>query len=150
MILAKNKVVNANLTKQFQARSIIKRYVSILAGEVQDNEGLIDLPIAKDTLLFPRLKICHQDGKSAQSHFQVTARLDQPVATKVLFTPLTGRTHQLRIHSQAIGHPILGCDLYGTEVTQKMASRLMLHAFDIIFDHPQSQQRVTLTSPCPF
>jgi tRNA pseudouridine32 synthase/23S rRNA pseudouridine746 synthase len=150
MILAKNKVVNANLTKQFQARSIIKRYVSILAGEVQDNEGLIDLPIAKDTLLFPRLKICHQDGKSAQSHFQVTARLDKPVATKVLFTPLTGRTHQLRIHSQAIGHPILGCDLYGTEVTQKMASRLMLHASDITFDHPHSQQRVTLTSPCPF
>jgi tRNA pseudouridine32 synthase/23S rRNA pseudouridine746 synthase len=150
MILAKNKVVNANLTKQFQARSIIKRYVSILAGEVQHSEGLIDLPIAKDTLLFPRLKICHQDGKSAQSNFQVTARLEQPVATKVLFTPLTGRTHQLRIHSQAIGHPILGCDLYGTEVTQKMASRLMLHAFDIIFDHPQSQQRVTLTSPCPF
>jgi tRNA pseudouridine32 synthase/23S rRNA pseudouridine746 synthase len=150
MILAKNKVVNANLTKQFQARSIIKRYVSILAGEVQDNEGLIDLPIAKDTLLFPRLKICHQDGKSAQSHFQVTARLDQPVATKVLFTPLTGRTHQLRIHSQAIGHPILGCDLYGTEVTQKMAFRLMLHASDITFDHPHSQQRVTLTSPCPF
>lgn len=150
MILAKNKEINANLTKQFQARSIIKRYVSILAGEVQDSEGLIDLPIAKDRLLFPRLKICHQDGKSAQSHFQVTARLDQPVATKVLFTPLTGRTHQLRIHSQAIGHPILGCDLYGTEVTQKMASRLMLHAFDITFDHPQSQQRITLTSSCPF
>jgi tRNA pseudouridine32 synthase/23S rRNA pseudouridine746 synthase len=150
MLLAKNKEMNAHLTKQFQARSVIKRYVSILAGEVVDSEGLIDLPIAKDKLLFPRLKICHQDGKSAQSHFQVTARLDQPVATKVLFTPLTGRTHQLRIHSQAIGHPILGCDLYGTEATQKMAPRLMLHAFDITFDHPHSQQRMILSSPCPF
>lgn len=150
MILAKSKVVNANLTKQFQARTVIKRYVSVLAGAVLDNEGLIDLPIAKDSLLFPRLKICCQDGKSSLSHYKVTARLNKPLATKVLFTPLTGRTHQLRIHSQAIGHPILGCDLYGTEVTQKMAPRLMLHAFDITFHHPQSQQRVTLTSPCPF
>lgn len=150
MLLAKNKDVNANLTKQFQARSVIKRYVSILDGEVLDDEGQIDLPIAKDKILFPRLKICHQDGKSAQSHYQVTARLQNPVRTRVVFTPLTGRTHQLRIHSQALGHPILGCDLYGTVVTQEMAPRLLLHALDITFDHPQSQKRMTLTSPCPF
>ena len=150
MLLAKNKEVNANLTKQFQARSVIKRYVSILAGEVLDGEGLIDLPIAKDKFLFPRLKICHQDGKSAQSHYQVTEKLEQPVCTKVIFTPLTGRTHQLRIHSQAIGHPIIGCDLYGSDETLKMASRLMLHALDITFDHPQSHKRVILSSPCPF
>ena len=150
MLLAKNKVVNANLTKQFQARSVIKRYLSILAGEVLDDEGLIDLPIAKDKLLFPRLKICHQDGKSAQSHFQVIEKLYDPVRTRVIFTPLTGRTHQLRLHSQAIGHSILGCDLYGTEATQAMSSRLLLHALDINFSHPQSQKRMTLTSPCPF
>jgi len=150
MLLAKNKVMNANLTKQFQARSVIKRYVSILAGEVLNSEGLIDLPIAKDKLLFPRLKVCHQDGKSAQSHYQVTERLDDPVRTRVIFTPLTGRTHQLRIHSQAIQHPILGCDLYGTVATQAMAPRLLLHALDISFDHPQSQKRMTLISPCPF
>lgn len=156
MLLAKNKEVNANLTKQFQARSVVKRYVSILAGEVLDNDGLINLPIAKDKLLFPRLKICHQGGKSAQSGYQIIERLVDPVRTRVIFTPLTGRTHQLRLHSQAIGHPILGCDLYGrpktetTIATQKMASRLLLHAFDITFDHPGSQQRMTLTSPCPF
>ena len=150
MLLAKNRVINANLTKQFQARSVIKRYVSILDGEVLDEEGQIDLPIAKDKLLFPRLKICHQDGKSAQSHYQVAERLQEPDCTRVIFTPLTGRTHQLRIHSQAIGHPIIGCDLYGTEATQKMASRLMLHALDITFDHPQSQQHMTLCSPCSF
>jgi tRNA pseudouridine32 synthase/23S rRNA pseudouridine746 synthase len=150
MLLAKNKAVNANLTKQFQARSVIKRYVSILAGEVLDNEGEIDLPIAKDTLLFPRLKICHQDGKSAQSHYHVIQRLDEPARTRVVFTPLTGRTHQLRIHSQAIGHPIIGCDLYGTETSHAMSFRLLLHALDITFDHPQSQKRMSLTSPCPF
>jgi len=156
MLLAKNKVVNANLTKQFQARSVKKRYVSILAGEVLDNEGVIDLPIAKDPLLFPRLKVCHQDGKSAQSHYQVTERLDNPVRTRVIFSPLTGRTHQLRIHSQAFGHPILGCDLYGAPktaiaiATKEMAPRLLLHALDISFSHPQTQKRMTLTSPCPF
>lgn len=150
MLLAKNKEINANLSKQFQARTVIKRYVSILAGEVVHDEALIDLPIAKDALLFPRLKICHQNGKSAQSHYQVTERLDNLVRTRVIFTPLTGRTHQLRIHSQAIGHPILGCDLYGTTATQKMAPRLLLHALDIAFDHPQSQKRMTLTSLCPF
>jgi tRNA pseudouridine32 synthase/23S rRNA pseudouridine746 synthase len=150
MLLAKNKVANANLTKQFQARSVIKRYLSVLAGEVLDNEGLIDLPIAKDALLFPRLKICHQAGKSAQSHYQVIERLGEPARTRVIFTPLTGRTHQLRIHSQAIGHPILGCDLYGTDTTQEMAPRLLLHALDISFNHPQLQSRMTLSSPCPF
>jgi tRNA pseudouridine32 synthase/23S rRNA pseudouridine746 synthase len=150
MLLAKNKASNANLSKQFQARSVIKRYVSILAGKVVKNEGVIDLPIAKDNLLFPRLKICYLHGKSAQSHFQVVERLDEPTRTRVLFTPLTGRTHQLRIHSQAIGHSILGCDLYGTVTTQEMASRLLLHALDISFEHPQSQKRMTLTSLCPF
>lgn len=150
MLLAKNKVMNANLTKQFQARTVIKRYVSILAGELFNNEGVIDLPIAKDPLLFPRLKICHQYGKFAQSCYQITKRLNNPVSSRVIFTPLTGRTHQLRIHSQAIGHPILGCDLYGTKATKAMAPRLLLHALDITFNHPQSQKRTTLTSPCPF
>jgi tRNA pseudouridine32 synthase/23S rRNA pseudouridine746 synthase len=150
MLLAKNKVVNTHLTKQFQARSVIKRYVSILAGELSDSEGLIDLPIAKDKLLFPRLKICHQDGKLSQSGYQVTERLNKPNRSRVIFTPLTGRTHQLRIHSQAIGHPILGCDLYGAQGTQEMAPRLLLHALDITFDHPQWQKRMTLTSHCPF
>lgn len=150
MLLAKNKEVNANLTKQFQSRTVIKRYVSILAGKICDTIGMIDLPIAKDKLLFPRLKICQVEGKSAQSHYQVVDRLTSPVRTKVLFTPLTGRTHQLRIHSQAIGHPIVGCDLYGNETTENMAPRLMLHALEMTFEHPHSQKTMTLTSPCPF
>jgi tRNA pseudouridine32 synthase/23S rRNA pseudouridine746 synthase len=150
MLLAKNKAINGILTKQFQVRSVTKRYVSVLAGEVLANEGVIDLPIAKDPLLFPRLKVCHQQGKRAQSRYQVIERLTEPNRSKVLFIPVTGRTHQLRIHSRAIGHPILGCDLYGTQVTQQMATRLMLHALDISFNHPHSQDRMTLTSPCPF
>lgn len=150
MLLAKTKEINAKLTKQFQSRTVVKRYMSILAGEVADDMGVIDLPIAKDKLLFPRVKICRAQGKPAQTHFQVTQRLVNPRRTQVLFTPLTGRTHQLRLHSQALGHPIVGCDLYGSAATQAMAPRLMLHALDITFDHPHSDRLMTLTSPCPF
>ncbi|MFT2089857.1 RluA family pseudouridine synthase [Paraglaciecola sp. 2405UD69-4] len=150
MLLAKTKQVNANLTKQFQNKTVKKRYESILAGCLQQNEGVIDLPIAKDPALFPRLKICQRSGKQAQSQFQVLERLGAPSRTRVIFTPLTGRTHQLRIHSQALGHAILGCDLYGSEETQRMAPRLLLHALDISICHPDTQRRVTFTSPCSF
>lgn len=150
MILAKNKTVNAHLTKQFQGQTVTKRYVSVLAGHVLEDSGVIDLPIAKDSQIFPRLKVCHREGKSALTDFQVVKRCNEPMRTRVIFTPRTGRTHQLRIHSQAIGHAILGCDLYGTSETQELAPRLLLHALDISFDHPLSQKRMTLTSPCPF
>lgn len=150
MLLAKSKQVNANLTRQFQDRAVTKRYEAILAGQLLDDTGLIDLPIAKDPLLFPRLKICHQKGKTAQSKYQVVERLTNPDRTRVLYTPLTGRTHQLRLHSQAMGNAILGCDLYGSTNTQAMAPRLMLHALDITIVHPQTKKQVTFSSPCPF
>ncbi len=150
MLLAKNKVTNAQLTAQFQNRMVTKRYLCVVDGKVAKDSGVIDLPIAKDEQLFPRLKICQQTGKPAQSAFQVVGRTTKPQTSRVLFTPLTGRTHQLRIHSQAIGHPILGCDLYGTPKTLAMAERLMLHALDISFFHPNTQKPLTLTSPCPF
>ena len=120
------------------------------AGNVENDHGEIDLPIAKDPLLFPRLKICQEGGKPAQTHYQVMGRDSHSNTTRVSFTPLTGRTHQLRIHSQAIGHAILGCDLYGNTHTQSLAPRLLLHAMDISFNHPDSGERITITSPCPF
>ncbi|MEP1384064.1 MAG: RluA family pseudouridine synthase [Paraglaciecola sp.] len=150
MLLAKSKQVNANLTQQFQARTVTKRYESILAGHLRNEEGVIDLPIAKDAALFLRLKICNQEGKEAKSKYQVLERLTGPSRTRVQFTPLTGRTHQLRLHSQAIGHPILGCDLYGSAETQGLASRLLLHALDITIKHPHSHKLITFTSLSPF
>jgi tRNA pseudouridine32 synthase / 23S rRNA pseudouridine746 synthase len=150
MLLAKNKVVNAQLNQQFQNRTVKKRYESVLAGRLSKDHGDINLPIAKDPALFPRLKVCQHRGKEAQSHYQVIERLSKPDRTKVIFTPLTGRTHQLRIHSQAIGHPILGCDLYADADSQSMATRLLLHALDISFTHPDTGKAMTLTSPCPF
>jgi len=148
MVVALNKSVNAHLTKQFQSRSVVKHYIAVLQGHLEQDEGTIELPIAKDE--FPLQKICHSSGKAATTHYQVIQRLDNPVATKVLFKPLTGRTHQLRIHSREIGHSILGCDLYASEVAFRLSSRLMLHASRLEFDHPTSGKTISGYSPCPF
>jgi len=150
MLLAMNKATNAKLSKQFQARTVIKHYESMVADYVVDDSGCIDLPISKDKSDFPRLKVCNEHGQIAISHYKVLERLTAPNRTRLLFTPTTGRTHQLRIHSQAIGHPILGCDLYGTAASQALAPRLLLHAVGLEFDHPQSQKRMIINCPSPF
>ncbi|MBQ1782403.1 MAG: RluA family pseudouridine synthase [Gammaproteobacteria bacterium] len=150
MVVALTKAATANLSLQFQARTVIKTYIAILDGQLDDDEGVIDLPIAKDKATFPRLRVCHHNGQPARSSYQVIERLQQPDRCRVRFTPTTGRTHQLRIHSQAIGHPILGCDLYANGHSQQRAERLLLHASDLHFDHPASGQRHYGHSPCPF
>ena len=148
LIVALNKQINAHIGKQFQARNVNKSYTAILHGHLLEDDACIDFPIAKDD--FPLQKICYQTGKKALTHYRVIERLDEPFATKVIFNPLTGRTHQLRIHSQQIGHPILGCDLYATDQAFLMAQRLMLHATHIEFDHPITGKRIKGFSPCPF
>lgn len=150
MIVALNKTVAANINRQFQARTVVKTYQAVLAGHVAPDEGDIELPIAKDPINFPRLKVCFETGKAASSHFQVLDRQTAPETTRVLFTPSTGRTHQLRIHSAGMGHPILGCDLYGTPESQKMANRLFLHATGVQFDHPIGGKQFSGISECPF
>jgi tRNA pseudouridine32 synthase/23S rRNA pseudouridine746 synthase len=150
MIVALNKTVAANINRQFQARTVVKTYEAVLAGSVDADEGNIELPIAKDAINFPKLKVCFETGKAASSHYQVLDRQTGPDTTRVLFTPSTGRTHQLRIHSAEIGNPILGCDLYGTPESQSMANRLLLHATGIEFDHPLSGERIFGISECPF
>lgn len=150
MLLALSKSVNGNLTRQFQNRAVNKNYVAILDGCVEEDEGVIDLPIAKDRPNFPRLKICRDSGKRALSHYRVLERLNKPLRSRVLFTPHTGRTHQLRLHSRELGHPILGCDLYGSKRTLSMSDRLLLHAQSLEFDHPVSSQRMKFTCNCSF
>ena len=108
------------------------------------------IQLRNDAENFPLQKICYESGKAASTHYRVLERLTQPLVTKVMFTPISGRTHQLRIHSQAINHPILGCDLYASDEAFLMASRLMLHATSLDFDHPVSGKRVDGFCPCPF
>jgi len=150
MLVALNKAVNAQLTRQFQSRTLVKTYISILMGIVKEDSGEIVAPIAKDKAHFPLQKICTHEGKHAVSRYQVLERLHNPPRTRVAFTPSTGRTHQLRIHSREFGHPILGCDLYGNPQTHALAERLLLHADSLCFNHPISGQRMTVHCPCPF
>lgn len=150
MVVALNKAVNGILTKQFQARTVEKRYIAMLEGVLDQQERIIDLPIAKDKALFPRLKICGISGKQAVTEFKVLETLHSLDCTRVAFTPQTGRTHQLRIHSHAIGNPILGCDLYCSSTSQKKSDRLMLHANELVIDHPETGKRLIGVSECPF
>lgn len=150
LVVALNKEVNACITKQFQSRNVVKTYIAILNGHLSENSGCIELPIAKDKPNFPLQKICYETGKPALTRYQVIDRIHVPFSTRVEFKPASGRTHQLRIHSQEIGHPILGCDLYGSDEAFFKAERLMLHAIHIEFEHPITGERITGTSPCPF
>ena len=149
MLVALNAQAATALNRQFQAASIQKRYLAMLEGWLKEDEGEINAAIAKDATLFPRVKIC-ATGKASRSDYQVLARLSEPKRTLVQFTPRTGRTHQLRIHSLHLGHPILGCDLYQSAHSEHLSARLMLHASDIYFTHPHTGQLFHGHSPSPF
>ncbi len=150
LAVALNKKINALVCKQFQERSVFKTYTAMLYGHLTADSGTIEFPIAKDKANFPLQKICYEAGKMAQTNFQVIERTFSGFSTKVIFTPTTGRTHQLRIHSREIGHPILGCDLYASDDAFFMSKRLMLHATQLEFNHPVSKKKLKGISLCPF
>jgi tRNA pseudouridine32 synthase/23S rRNA pseudouridine746 synthase len=149
MVVGLNPDSAQHLNKQFQARTIQKRYVAVLDGWITDDQGQVSAAIAKDKKYFPRVKICPATGKPAISEYSVLQRLDQPRRTLVQFTPHTGRTHQVRIHSLEIGHPILGCDLYKNDHSEQMSDRLLLHASDLHFEHPTKGEKIHGHCPCP-
>lgn len=150
MVVGLHAESTRHLNKQFQAHTIHKRYMALLQGWVTDDNGQITAPIAKDRNYFPRVKICSTTGKAAISEYIVLQRLEQPCRTLVQFTPVTGRTHQLRIHSLTMGHPILGCDLYNSSQSEQLAERLQLHASDLYFEHPTRGEPCHGQCPCPF
>ena len=150
MVVGLNAESARHLNKQFQARTIQKRYVAMLDGWVADDQGWVTAAIAKDKKQFPRVIICHATGKAAVSEYTVLRRLDHPRRCMVQFVPHTGRTHQLRIHSQVMGHPVLGCDLYKNDYSEQMAGRLLLHASDLYFVHPTGGRNIHGECSCPF
>lgn len=159
MVIARNKAINAALCQQFSQRTVTKIYSALLCGHLNENQGMIDAAIAKDPALFPLMSICSISGKPARSHYRVMERGYHQVedstllpVTRVELTPETGRTHQLRIHCQQLGHPILGCDLYGGRLLPgtERTPRLMLHASELHFVHPVSEEQIEARSACPF
>jgi tRNA pseudouridine32 synthase/23S rRNA pseudouridine746 synthase len=156
MVVGLNAQASKSLNRQFQTRTVQKRYLAMLEGWVSADSGQISTPIAKDKAIFPRVKLCISTGKEAITEYKVLHRMDNPRRTLVQYTPITGRTHQLRIHSLKFGHPILGCDLYNlhSENSDRGARatthRLMLHASDIYFSHPVTGKSMYGHSPNPF
>lgn len=141
MVIPLNKLALSDISKQFQARTVRKTYTAIVDGLIKDDSGVIDLPIAADAQNRPKYKIS-DDGKKSVTEFSVVSRDHIANTTRVLLHPVTGRSHQLRLHMQAIGHSILGCGFYASDSVKNKARRLLLHATEIEFLHPATNEVV--------
>jgi tRNA pseudouridine32 synthase/23S rRNA pseudouridine746 synthase len=132
------------------AREVDKRYEAMLHGLLAQDAGEIDLPLITDWPRRPRQMVDHAHGKPSQTRYQVTDRDEVRHRTRVDLEPLTGRSHQLRVHCLAIGHAILGDPLYGPDESRQASDRLMLHATSLVMPHPVSGVRLQWVAPCPF
>jgi tRNA pseudouridine32 synthase / 23S rRNA pseudouridine746 synthase len=156
IILARSKDVQRSLGDAFAARLIHKRYTAIVDGVPVLPEGCpwgwVDAPLICDWERRPLQKIDHTVGKPSQTRFCVAPSQDGVPAgsTKLWLEPITGRSHQLRVHMQHIGHAMLGDALYASNAVRDRSPRLCLHATDLQFDHPVTQQSIEVHSPAPF
>lgn len=148
IIMAMNADSHRHVSKQFEKRQTDKTYIARVAGLIEENEGLIDQPLICDWPNRPKQMICHENGKPSQTKWNVLER--ETEVTRVALYPITGRTHQLRVHMRFLGHPILGDDFYAPPEIEAMAPRLQLHAKDLTLHHPDSGERVTYSAPVPF
>jgi tRNA pseudouridine32 synthase / 23S rRNA pseudouridine746 synthase len=138
------------LNRSFSDRSVHKRYEAVVAGELggPGTQGVIVLPIAPDWPRRPLQKVDPELGRPSTTRWEVLARVDG--CTRLALEPLTGRTHQLRVHLQAIGHPILGDTLYAPQEVKALAPRLLLHATALQLAHPATGEALAFVSAAPF
>ena len=148
MVLALNKRAHAKIAMQFEKRTARKSYVARLWGTLEADEGTVDLPIAVDWENKPRQRIDFARGREARTRWQVMSR--EGGVTRVRLYPLTGRTHQLRLHMMTLGHPVLGDQFYATGDAFAAADRLQLHAEELTFAHPVNDEPVHFVIPAPF
>jgi tRNA pseudouridine32 synthase/23S rRNA pseudouridine746 synthase len=148
MVFALSPHAQRHLSMQFEARKTKKTYIARVYGDVAQDQGQIDLPLIVDWPNRPLQKICHETGKQAITDYKVQKRLG--TETRVQLFPQTGRSHQLRVHMQALGHPILGDPFYATGAALDAADRLMLHALELRFNHPQSGRGLKIRAQTPF
>jgi len=147
MVFALTPHAQRSMSMQFEARRTKKAYVACVAGEVQESEGEIDLPLIVDWPNRPKQMVCHDTGKPAVTKFKrVSVKDDQ---SRLRLFPKTGRSHQLRIHCLAIGHPILGDPLYSPETVTDFP-RLLLHSEELRINHPESGKGLRFRTKCPF
>ncbi|MBF0486068.1 MAG: RluA family pseudouridine synthase [Candidatus Omnitrophica bacterium] len=145
ILVAKTNMAHARLARQFEKHTIEKKYVALVEGEIQFEEGRIDAEIGRHAKFHDMRRVSPQgEGKAAITYYTVIKR--SPKITSVALFPETGRTHQLRLHMRHIGHPVLGDEKYGKKSS---FSRLALHAQAIFFEHPITKLPMELSVPVP-
>jgi len=147
MVFALSANAQRHLGLQFEKRQIKKTYVARVWGQIEADTGTVDLPIIVDWPNRPKQMICHDTGRAAVTDWQVINR--DRGETRVKLSPKTGRSHQLRIHMLALGHPILGDPFYGTLESQE-AIRLMLHSHRLRLSHPDGGKMMDFRAKLPF
>lgn len=153
MLLARGAEMQRQMNRAFAAREVRKRYVAVVAGRLAPPPaewGSIELPIAIDWPKRPLRIVDHERGKPSLTRWRVLGFDEANQTTRVELEPVTGRSHQLRVHMQALGHPILGDALYAPLEVQVMAGRLLLHACALRFRHPLTGQEVAVESRAGF
>lgn len=148
MVLAMNAAAHRHLGLQFERRKTKKTYVAKVWGQLAGDEGEVDLPLICDWPNRPKQMVCHERGKPALTRWQVLER--ERDATRVRLYPFTGRSHQLRVHMLALGHPILGDRFYADGAALEASGRLALHAEELTLHHPSGGKLVTFRAECPF
>lgn len=148
IVMALTPHAQKHLGQQFEKRRVKKSYVARVSGEVAAPEGRIELPLIVDWPNRPRQKVCHETGRAAVTEWRRLARgADE---TRMRLTPLTGRSHQLRVHMRELGHPILGDPFYAEGAARDDHPRLMLHSERLRLRHPETGASLTVTAPPPF
>ena len=147
IVFALTPQAQVHLGQQFENRRTQKRYVALVSGHPAEKRGRVDLPLIVDWPNRPRQKVCHDTGRPAQTDWRVLRQEGEN--TRVRLVPVTGRSHQLRVHMQALGHPILGDTLYASGAAAEFP-RLMLHAEELRLTHPMTGQPQTFRAPVPF
>jgi tRNA pseudouridine32 synthase / 23S rRNA pseudouridine746 synthase len=150
MIIARNKNSHRLLSNLFEQRQVIKEYVAVVNGIIKEGKGEVNLPLITDWPNRPKQKVDHQSGKQSITHYEIIERNTKNNQTRVKLKPVTGRSHQLRVHMQSLGHPISGDRLYADKINYNKSSRLLLHASFLEFTHPVSKQLISIKLKAPF
>lgn len=153
MVMARGSVAQRALSRAFAARAVRKRYLAVVGGRLHAPDaawGVIELPLVCDWPNRPRQIVDHALGKPSLTRWRVAAYDPASDTTRVELEPVTGRSHQLRVHLAALGHPILGDPLYAPPALQARSSRLLLHAWRLAFAHPLSGRTLEFERAAPF
>lgn len=150
ILFALHKPAQSALGKQFQARSVDKCYLARVSGQLPAPSGEVNLPLRCDWPNRPKQMVCRDEGKASLTYYTVAHYDPTTNHSDVRLYPHTGRSHQLRVHMEALGCPILGDRLYGTAASQQAAPRLLLHAHWLSFSHPISGAPIEFTLAAPF